>query len=130
MGKRVSYIETKDDEFYLLNIPYMDFFILRTMLKGTDGTKGIANEYPLNTIKEMYEKKYKQQPSNSLWSQATNRLAGRGIIAVSRREQLYIAFMSAHIRLQLEKVLQEMKSLEILVEKHRLIKADFERSGA
>lgn len=130
MGKRVSYIETKDDEFYLLNIPYLDFFILRTMLKGTDATGGITNEYPLNALKEAYEKRFKQQPSNSLWSQATTRLAARGIIAVSRREQLYISFMSAHIRLQIEKVLQEMKALEKLVEKHRLIKADFERDGA
>lgn len=121
MGKRISYISAKDRDFYMLNIPYHDYFILRHL---SDCENAIV---PIIDLKKAYEKKFERQPSNAGWSQATGRLYSRGLIVVSRKEQLYLQFSSPFVRSQIKVVLNELKKLDEISDKYASIKHDFDK---
>ena len=120
MGKRVSYISSKDADFYMINMSYLDYYILRLMLKAQ------TNEIGISEIKRLYAHKHQTLPSKPLWSQATNRLQTKGILCVWRREQLYLQFASPYVRSQLKNVFSELKQLEVVLEKARDSRQKFE----
>ena len=119
MGKRVSYIDSRDFDYYVLNMPYLDYFILRHMLKAEE------NAVQLFSIRADHEKKH-GATSPSLWSQSVARLTAQGIIVAARKEQLYLSFASPHIRTQMENVFLGIGKLADLIKKHHELKQKFE----
>lgn len=104
MGSRVSRIDSTDTQFYLLNIPYLDFFIIYSIfiLEPEEG-----HEISLSMIKKRYEAKHKRCPSSSLWSQSTSRLSRRGILLTVRSSGLTVQISSPFVRAQLKALFME-----------------------
>lgn len=123
MGSRVSRIDSTDTQFYLLNIPYLDFFIIYSIfiLEPEEG-----HEISLSMIKKRYEAKHKRCPSSSLWSQSTSRLSRRGILLTVRSSGLTVQISSPFVRAQLKALFMEMKKTEETLQKAMQIKQKFE----
>lgn len=111
MGKRVSHIYSKSNDFYLVNIPYLDYFIVQTLYENE------TNKITLLEIKHAYERKHKKQAHPTLYSHALTRLESRGIIRKERTETVLISFSSGYVRSQLSRVFHELKIFQTILEK-------------
>lgn len=108
MGKSVSGKHHVDRTFYFLNIPYLDYFILKIIVKKYD-------EYQLSDLKKKYQQEHKTLPSNALWSQALGRLRSKCLIETYRKEQIYITHFSSATRIKLEECFNKLRELDELI---------------
>jgi hypothetical protein len=125
MGKRVSGTDKKDRDYYLINLPYIDYFIVRSILELEMEEGPIIN---IGRIKERYQRKEGCVPSASLWSDATLRLSRRGLIHTTRQECLKVQISSAPVRSQLKVVFSEMKKLDDVIESSTRVMHTFEET--